>query len=58
MGLIDQQALKAAGALSVVVLDAHSVQVIIGPRMIPFTAFIAFTLNDSVEIKHNVPLLN
>jgi hypothetical protein len=27
-------------------------------RMIPFTAFIAFTLNDSVEIKHNVPLLN
>ena len=33
MGLIDQQALKAAGALSVVVLDAHSVQVIIGPQV-------------------------
>ena len=33
MGLIDQQALKAAGALSVVMLDAHSVQVIIGPQV-------------------------
>ena len=33
MGLIDQQELKAAGALSVVVLDAHSVQVIIGPQV-------------------------
>ena len=33
MSLIDQQALKEAGALSVVVLDAHSVQVIIGPQV-------------------------
>jgi PTS system maltose and glucose-specific IIC component len=33
MGLLDQQALKEAGALSVVVLDAHSVQVIIGPQV-------------------------
>ncbi|WP_460986675.1 PTS transporter subunit EIIB, partial [Staphylococcus aureus] len=33
MGLIDQQALKAAGELSVVMLDAHSVQVIIGPQV-------------------------
>lgn len=33
MSKIDQQALKSAGALSVVVLDAHSVQVIIGPQV-------------------------
>lgn len=33
MSKIDQQTLKSAGALSVVVLDAHSVQVIIGPQV-------------------------
>ena len=32
MTKVDQQTLKNAGALSVVVLDAHSVQVIFGPR--------------------------
>lgn len=33
MTKVDQQTLKNAGALSVVVLDAHSVQVIIGPQV-------------------------
>ncbi|HHU0691655.1 maltose/glucose-specific PTS transporter subunit IIBC [Citrobacter sp. Marseille-Q3906] len=33
MSKLDQQALKSAGALSVVVLDQHSVQVIIGPQV-------------------------
>ncbi|WP_406904607.1 glucose PTS transporter subunit EIIB, partial [Citrobacter freundii] len=33
MSKVDQQTLKSAGALSVVVLDAHSVQVIIGPQV-------------------------
>lgn len=33
MSKVDQPALKSAGALSVVVLDAHSVQVIIGPQV-------------------------
>lgn len=33
MSKVDQQTLKNAGALSVVVLDAHSVQVIIGPQV-------------------------
>lgn len=33
MNKVDQQTLKSAGALSVVVLDAHSVQVIIGPQV-------------------------
>lgn len=33
MDKVDQKTLKEAGALSVVVLDAHSVQVIIGPQV-------------------------
>lgn len=33
MSKVDQQTLKNAGALSVVVLDAHNVQVIIGPQV-------------------------
>ncbi|WP_421549801.1 maltose/glucose-specific PTS transporter subunit IIBC [Kluyvera intermedia] len=33
MKKVDQQTLKNAGALSVVVLDAHSMQVIIGPQV-------------------------
>lgn len=33
MTKVDQQTLKNAGALSVVVLDAHNVQVIIGPQV-------------------------